>query len=150
MAVRVLADRGLGSPTRWADLRRPGWRPRRRMQNPLTVAAPGRDRCRVEALVRPGQAWVGRDRLGAPTRPQPTVTLVVVGTLDQAAPWAVVTDLRPHAVGVSGYAWRLGVERGFNILTRVGWPWQRTRRTDPARVARYWLILAVATCWVWA
>jgi len=32
----------------------------------------------------------------------------------------------------------------------MGWQWQRTRRTDPARVARYWLVLAVATYWVLA
>src|SRR5512143_3835553 len=42
------------------------------------------------------------------------------------------------------------VELGFKVLKRVGWQWQRTRRTDLARVARYWLILAVATFWVLA
>lgn len=36
------------------------------------------------------------------------------------------------------------------MLKSVGWQWQRTRRTDPARVARYWLVLAVATFWVLA
>ena len=29
----------------------------------------------------------------------------------------------------------------------MGWQWQRTRRTDPARVDRHWLVLAVATLW---
>ena len=32
----------------------------------------------------------------------------------------------------------------------MGWQWQRTRRTDPARVDRHWLVLAVATLWVLA
>jgi hypothetical protein len=59
LTVLVLADRGLGSPTRWADLRRWGWHPLLRLQHPMTLAAPGRDRCRVAALVRPGQAGVG-------------------------------------------------------------------------------------------
>src|SRR3954454_9684625 len=27
----------------------------------------------------------------------------------------------------------------------LGWQWQRSRRTDPARVARHWLVLAVAS-----
>jgi len=34
------------------------------------------------------------------------------------------------------------------VLKSVGWQWQQTRRTDPARVARDWLVLAVATFWV--
>jgi len=150
MTVLVLADRGLWSPTLWAELRRLGWHPLLRIQNHMTFAAPGRDRCRVESLVQRGQAWVGRGRLGAPKRTRPTVTLVVVWTLEQEAPWAVVTDLRPTAVGVSWYALRMWVELGFRVLKSVGWQWQRTRRTDPARVARYWLILAVATLWVMA
>jgi len=32
----------------------------------------------------------------------------------------------------------------------VGWQRQRSRRTDPARVARHWLVLAVASLWVLA
>ncbi len=28
--------------------------------------------------------------------------------------------------------------------------WQRSRRTDPERVSRHWLVLAVATLWVMA
>ena len=32
----------------------------------------------------------------------------------------------------------------------MGWQWQRTRRTDLARVDRHWLVLAVATLWVLA
>ena len=101
MTVLVLADRGLWSPTRWVERRHLGWHPLRRIQNPMTFAAPGRDRCRVEALVRQGQAWIGQGRLGTPKQARPTVTLVVVWTLDQEAPWAVVTDLRPTEVGVS-------------------------------------------------
>ena len=27
----------------------------------------------------------------------------------------------------------------------MGWPWHRTRRTDPARVDRHWLVLAHGT-----
>ena len=33
---------------------------------------------------------------------------------------------------------------------RMGWQWHRTRRLDPARVDRHWLVLAVATLWVLA
>ena len=32
----------------------------------------------------------------------------------------------------------------------MSWQWQRTRRTEPARVDRHWLVLAVTTLWVLA
>jgi hypothetical protein len=37
------------------------------------------------------------------------------------------------------------IEFGFRALKGLGWRWERTRRTDPDRVARHWLVLAVAT-----
>lgn len=150
MTVLVLADRGLWSQKLWATVRQCGWYPLLRIQNFMTFAASGRDRCPVDALVRPGQAWVGRGRLGSPTRHPLTVTLVVVWTVDQKIPWAVVTNRLPNQVGVSWYARRMWVELGFKVLKSVGWQWQRTRRTDPTRVARHWLVLAVATLWVMA
>jgi hypothetical protein len=116
----------------------------------LDVTLHGRERGAVSALVRPGQAWVGRGRLGSPKHWRPTLTLVVVWTAEQEVPWAVVTDLPPTPVGVSGYALRLWVKLGFRALKGVGWQWQRTRRTERERVARYWLVLAVATLWVLA
>jgi hypothetical protein len=61
-----------------------------------------------------------------------------------------VTDLPPARVGVSWYALRMWVELGFRALKAVGWQWQHTRRTDPRRTARHWLVLAVATLWVLA
>jgi hypothetical protein len=38
-------------------------------------------------------------------------------------------------------------ERGGLALWVVGllWHWERTRRTDPDRIARHWLVLAIAT-----
>jgi hypothetical protein len=39
---------------------------------------------------------------------------------------------------------------GFRALKGVGWQWQPTRRTEPTRVARHWLVLAVAMLWVLA
>ena len=57
----------------------------------------------------------------------------------------MLTDLRPRQAGVSWYALRMWIELGFRVLKSVGWQWQRSRRTEPARVARHWLVLAVAT-----
>ena len=30
-------------------------------------------------------------------------------------------------------------------IKSLGWQWQKTRRTDPARISRHWLVLSVAT-----
>jgi Transposase DDE domain len=143
--VLVLADRGLWSPRLWARIRRLGWHPLLRIQARTTIAACGRERCPAGALVRPGEAWVGRGRLGWPRSRRLTVTLIAVWTTGQKEPWAVVTDLPPDRAGVSWYALRMWVELGFRVLKSVGWQWQRSRRTNPGRIARHWLVLAVAT-----
>ena len=31
------------------------------------------------------------------------------------------------------------------VLRRLHWKWDKTRRTDPARISRHWLVLSVAT-----
>jgi hypothetical protein len=148
--VLVLADRGLWGPRLWGRIRRLGWHPLLRIQRRTTVAPDGRERCPAGTLVRPGEAWVGRGRLGRPKGRGLTVTLVAAWTAAQEEPWVVVTDLPPDRVGVGWYALRMWVELGFRALKGVGWQWQRSRRTDPARVARHWLVLAVASLWVLA
>jgi hypothetical protein len=50
----------------------------------------------------------------------------------------------PQQVGVCWYGVRVWIELGFWALKGVGWQWHHARRTAPARVARHWLVLAVA------
>jgi Transposase DDE domain len=145
--VLVLADRGLWSPRLWKRVRDLGWHPLLRIQRRTTVAPDGRERCRAEALVLSGEAWVGLCRLRSPKGRRPGVTLVAVWTPGQEEPWVVITDLPPERVGVSWYALRTWVELGFRALKSMGWRWGHTRRADPARVARHWLVPAVATLW---
>ena len=54
---------------------------------------------------------------------------------------------RPAAGGIDGswYGLRIWIELGFRALKSFGWDWQRTRRTKPLRIARHWLVLAIAT-----
>jgi hypothetical protein len=148
--VLVLADRGLWSPRLWRRVRRLGWHPLLRIQRRTTITPDGGERRPAGTLVRPGEAWVGRGRLGWRERRRLTVTLVAVWTTEQEEPWVVVTDLPPDRVGVGWYALRIWVELGFRALKGLGWQWQRSRRTDPARVARHWLVLAVASLWALA
>ena len=34
---------------------------------------------------------------------------------------------------------------GFKAVKSLGWKWDKTRRTDPARISRHWLVVSVAT-----
>src|SRR3982750_1982529 len=61
--VLVLADRGLWSPRLWRRIRRLGRHPLLRIQRRTTITPDGRERCPAGALVRPGEAWVGRGGL---------------------------------------------------------------------------------------
>ncbi len=148
MRVLVLADRGLWSPALWDGIRACGWHPLLRIQQHAHFTGAGRDRGPARAVVTAGQAWVGRGKLGTPKTRRIRVTLVAIWTTGQAEPWIVVTDLAPRQVGVSWYALRMWIELGFRSLKRVGWQWEQTRRRDPVRVARWWLVIAVATLWV--
>jgi hypothetical protein len=43
---------------------------------------------------------------------------------------------------------RAWIEPGCKITKRAGWQWQHTHLTQPARAARLWLAVAVATLWL--
>ena len=60
-------------------------------------------------------------------------------------PWLLLTDQPPAAVSLQAHGLRVWIEQGFRIRNRAGWHWHRTRRPDPDRVARPWLVMAVAT-----
>jgi hypothetical protein len=63
-------------------------------------------------------------------------------------PWLILTDLAPEASDAGWYGLRAWIEQGFKITKRAGGQWHRTRMTDPARAARLWLAVAVATLWL--
>ena len=63
-------------------------------------------------------------------------------------PWLILTDLPPDAGEAGWYGLRAWIEQPCKCIKRAGWPWQRTRMTQPARAARLWLAVAVATRWL--
>ena len=82
--------------------------------------------------------------LPTPISPLPG-TLIVLHARDCEEPWVLLTDTPPEHTQAALYACRHWIEQGFRGLKRGGWQWGRTRRTDPVRVARHLLVLAVAT-----
>lgn len=132
------------SPRLWWTIRALGGHPLMRQQARSTFRPWGQRRQAVTKLgTGPGQAWVGAGVAFQARRRRQRGTLVVVWDPDQATPWVLLTDLPPDAIGVCWYGLRVWIELGFRALKGVGWQWQHTRRTDPARVARHWLVLAV-------
>jgi Transposase DDE domain len=149
MRVLVLTDRGLWSPHLWDGIRTLGWSPLMRVRQETTVRPIGQQRVAATRLVPgPGHAWIGAATLYRQKTKQRRGTVLVVWDHEQAEPWILVTSLPARRVGAWWYALRTWIELGFRALKRLGWPWERTRRTAPARVARHWLVLAVATLWV--
>jgi hypothetical protein len=151
MQVLVVLDQGLRSPRLREQIRACGWHPLMRLPADTWVHPIGEAGFRpAQQLITPGHAWVGEARIDKQARTQVRATLVVVWDLGQQAPWVLLTDIRPRQVGVVWYALRMWIELGFRALQGVGWQWQRTRRTHLARVARHWLVLAVAMLWTLA
>jgi hypothetical protein len=149
--VVLLADRGLWSGRLWEAVRALGWHPLLRIRPDATFRPLGGKRVRAAGLVPgPGHAWVGAGTAFKHAPKRKDATLIVAWEADQPAPWLVLTDLPPTEVGPCWYGLRTWVELGFRALKRLGWHWERTRRADPNRVARHWLVLAVATLWTLA
>lgn len=147
MPVLVLVDRGLWSPVLWRRIRRLGWHPLLRVRATTAFDSPTFRAQAYQRVPGPGHAWVGVGRMGKIKAHRQPCTMLVVWAHGQSEPWVLLTDLAPRAVGLGWYGLRMWIECGFKVLKSVGWQWEHTRRTDPERVARHWLVLAVATLW---
>lgn len=148
MTGLLLADRGLWSPRLGRQLHQVGWQPVVRLQNTPSFQPQGQGRRPVRTLVTgPGQAWVGRGIVCKTGAKRQAGTVLVGWAAAHPTPWGLLTDLLPAQLGVWWYGWRVWIALGFRALKGVGWPWQHTRRREPTRVARPWLVLAVAMLW---
>jgi hypothetical protein len=145
----VMVDRGLWSPRLWQKLQQRRLLPLVRIADGVTIQRTGRKRSVTPARLvpAPGRCWVGRAAVfGADA--QQTGTVIVLWAPGHQERWVLLTTLAPREVEHSWYGLRMWIELGFRALKSMGWQWQRTRRTEPDRVARHWLVMAVATLWV--
>ena len=154
MTVIVLCDRGISSPKLWRQIRAQslprtgygGWHPYMRYRRNITFCADGGQRLPAQRFVaRPDTAWIGRGTAFTLPSAKRRCTLLAVWYAEQKEPWIILTDLPPDQVGPSWYALRFWIELGFKALKSLGWQWDKTRRADPTRVSRHWLVLSVAT-----
>ena len=146
MTVIVLCDRGIASPKLWRQIRAQGWHPYMRYRKNVSFCAQDGRRLPAQHFVsRPDTAWIGRGAAFSTPNAKRRCTLLAIWYVEQEEPWIILTDLPPEDAGPSWYALRFWIELGFKAVKSLGWKWDKTRRTDPARVSRHWLALSVAT-----
>lgn len=146
ITVMVLCDRGISSPKLWNQIRVQGWHPCMRYRKNITFCADGGRRLPAYAFVaRPDTAWIGQGTAFSTPKAKRRCTLLALWYVEQEHPWIILTDLPPQEIGVSWYALRFWIELGFKAIKSLGWKWDKTRRSDPTRVSRHWLVLSVAT-----
>ena len=151
LRVLVVADRGLWSPRLFRQLKAQHWHPVLRVQRDLRIWLRRGRQCAAHQLVpQVGHAWVGRAIVHQERARRLWVTVIVLWEERHEEPWVLLTDLPPKVVGIRWYGLRMWIECGFRDLKHYGWDWEHTRRRDPTRVARHWLVLAVASLWVLA
>ncbi|MCY4519536.1 MAG: transposase [Caldilineaceae bacterium] len=132
MTVRVLCDRGLQSPDLWAAIRRQGWHPYLRYDRHMTFQATTGPRWPAWRFVaREGQYTVTAGKAFRERKRR--CALIVLWVPGQDHPWVMPADEAPDDVDLGAYGLRVWIEQGFRTLKRMGWPWRRTRRVDPAR-----------------
>jgi hypothetical protein len=148
--VIVLADRGLYAPWLFRRIVKLGWHPFLRINTGGTFRPAG-TRCfrPLRTFVpQPGTRWQGRGTAFAGQPRRLDCPLLACWEAGEKDPWLSLTDLAPEASDAGWYGLRAWSEQGLKLTKRAGWQWHRTRMTDPARAARLWLAVAVATLWV--
>jgi hypothetical protein len=146
--IYVLADRGLYSKRLFEAICAYGWHPLMRIRTQgLYHRLKNKTWRPLLRLARPGMGiWCQTVECfsGDPLR----CTLLVQWDARYDEPCLIATDLAPAQVQTRTYALRAWIEAGFKDLKRGGLHWEQTHMTDPARVERLWLVLAVALLWL--
>ncbi len=148
--VLVLADRGLYARWLFRRIVRLGWHPFLRINQGCKFRPAGQAKFYWlrELCGQVGHRWRGPGTAFSTRACQLACTLVAWWGDGHAEPWYILTDLPPDGCDAQWYGLRSWCEQGFKCTKRGGWQWQQTPMQDPARVARLWLAMAVATLWV--
>jgi hypothetical protein len=146
--IIVTADRGLYARWLFEAIQDCGWHPFLRINIRSKYRPKGTADFlpMAQLLPSPGTAWTGKVTCFAVNSVEGT--LLASWGAKYLEPWLILTDLPPENASAAWYGMRSWIEGSFKDLKSDGWQWQNTRMSDPARAARLWLALAVATLWV--
>ncbi len=145
--VLVLADRGLYSPRLFQSVRAIGWQPFFRINDQGHYRRPYRRDWQSVRTIQPAPGVCWAERVCYSHSQPLSCTLLVYQAAGYRQRWLVVTALPRETASLGWYALRFWIECGFKHFKSRGWQWQHTRMSDPRRVERFWLALAVAMLW---
>ena len=163
MTVIVLCDRGISSPKLWQQILSQSLPPATTGGLASLYALPEEHhflRRRRQTIARPALRFPSRYRLGRPghrlQHPQGQTPLHPAGGLVRRTGGTLDHPHRPASKGSrrqlvrSALLDRTGLQslpsgHDRRAIKSLGWQWEKTRRTDPARISRHWLVLWVAT-----
>lgn len=144
----VLSDRGLESSGLFRAIVGLGWHPLMRAKARGCFRPEGGRWARMPELAPShGARFRARGEAFKDKDARLECTLAARWDAGHADPWLILTDLPPEEVDASWYAMRSWIECSFKKTKSDGWRWERTRMTDPARAARLWAAMALATLW---
>lgn len=147
LLVYVLTDRGLASKRLFQVIEQKGWYPLMRIRAQGNFRRPRAKTWRnLARLARPDMGvWCHEVIVfkGDPLRCQ----LLAYWDATYDEPCLILTTLPAQRVSRNIYPLRAWIEAGFKDLKRGGLRWEQTKMTDPRRVERLWLVMAVALIW---
>jgi hypothetical protein len=148
--VLVLTDRGLESPRLFQAITTQHWHPLMRVKAGGKFRPAGWHKFYAFADFAPrvGARFAAAGRAYKQSETPLECTLLACWQAGHEEAWLLLTDLTPTAANPCWYAYRAWIEQGFKVTKSGGWQWQYTRMTDPERVQRHWLAIAVATLWL--
>lgn len=148
--VLILADRGLYARWLFRRIVRLGWHPFLRINQRAKFRPHGQAQfVWLRDLVgEVGLRWRGAGTAFVSPQCRLSCTLLAWWGAGHKEPWFVLTDLAPDLCDAQWYGLRSWCEQAGTSTKRGGWQWQQTQMVDPARVARLWLAMAVATLWM--
>jgi hypothetical protein len=145
METIVLCDRGLYARWLYEQIVKLGWHPFLRVNTLSTFRPQGQSAYQgMGQICRVGQQWSGRGT-AFQKKARLECTLLACWHPGCKDPWLILTDYAPEEADACWYRLRCWVEQGFKVLKSGGWQWQDTHMTDPLRVERIWLAMAIAT-----
>lgn len=145
MNVLVLTDQGLYSKTLFHAIKDFGWHPFMRIRPDGTFRPETHHSFCPLVWFAPtsGTYWAGSG-IAFSSNPVPC-TLLAYWEHGYDGPWIIITDLPHSDAQACYYSLRFWIEPSFRFLKRSFFQWHHTKMTEPARVERFLLPIAIAT-----
>jgi hypothetical protein len=142
--VLVLADRGLYATWLFEAIQAHGWHPFLRIKPNGQARPAGASAFQSLLSLLPANGQTYNARVECFKTRHLAATVLIYSDAQYRDAWIILTDLSPAEATIAWYGLRAWIEAQFKDIKSGGWQWEHTRMTDPARISRLWLVLALA------